>query len=232
MLKKLTIAIIAISTTTLSAQTTISQNRELPHFKAVVVNSGIDLYLSQGNTEQLTVSAADNKIDHIITEVKNETLHIYFEKSNWSLNWNNQSAPKVQLTFKDLETIRANGGSDVYSKERLIFENIDIHANGGSDVKIELNAVAVNVAAAGGSDALLSGTTKYLHATASGGSDVKAKNLTSKYCKVEASGGSDAYVFTDFELQAVASGGSDVHYYGNPQHIKKNSSGGSDVTRR
>jgi Putative auto-transporter adhesin, head GIN domain len=214
------------------SQNTVTENRSISSFNTVKVGSGIDLYLKQNNTEKLTVSAPSDKIEKLITEVKNGVLNIYMERSNWNWNWNNKTSPKVMLSFKDLNAIIANGGSDVYSEGRLLFDNIQIEANGGSDVKLDFTADAVECHTSGGSDAVLSGTTKYFKGEASGGSDLKAKELRSQISKVHSSGGSDVYIWVEGELSAEASGGSDIYYYGNPKSISKHSSGGSDINRR
>jgi hypothetical protein len=214
-----------------SAQDLVTQNRPVGSFSAVVVSSGIDLYLRQGNTTSLKLTAPENKIQRVITEVKDGRLHIYMEKPNWSWNWGAEKSPKVHLVFKDLNEIVANGGSDVFGTERLLFDTIKMAANGGSDLKIDLTAERLYCAATGGSDATITGTAQYLDAHASGGSDLKAKDLRSKYAKVHASGGSDAQVWVESQLDAHASGGSDVYYFGNPQ-VKKHESGGSDVRRK
>ena len=218
----------------LLAQDIVKQNRNISAIKGVRVNSGIDLYLSQGNAEKLEVSAPEDKIDKIITEVKDGILHIYFERSgwNWGINWSGKEGPKARLVFKDLQSIKAGGGSDVYATERLIFDKVVLAAGGGSDLKMDLTAEEVECNASGGSDAILTGSSKYFIADASGGSDIKAKDLRTKFCKVNSSGGSDAHVWVEQELVAHASGGSDVYYYGQPKQVKKSSSGGSDINRR
>jgi Putative auto-transporter adhesin, head GIN domain len=225
-------ALIYFASFALFAQDIITENRKVSNFNAVKVGSGIDLYLKQTNNETLTLKAPSDKIGKIITEVRNGVLNIYVERSNWNWNWGNKTSPKVLLSFKDLNMIVANGGSDVFSDGRLLFDKIHIEANGGSDVKLELTADAVECNTSGGSDAILAGTTKYFKGEASGGSDLKAKDLRSQSSRVNSSGGSDIYIWVESALIANSSGGSDVYYYGNPHSVEKHSSGGSDISRR
>lgn len=226
------IAALLLFNQTVMAQDMVTENRNVSNFSSVKVGSGIDLYLKQNNTEKISVSAPSDKIGRLITEVRSGVLNIYFEKSNWGWNWSNKSSPKVMLSFKDLNSIIASGGSDVFSEGRLLFDKIRIEANGGSDVKLELTADAVDCNASGGSDAVLIGTTKYFNGNASGGSDLKAKDLRSQSSRIQSSGGSDVYIWVEGELVANSSGGSDIYYYGNPKSVQKHSSGGSDITRR
>jgi hypothetical protein len=216
------------------AQDYVTQNRAVSNFKEIHVGSGIDLYLKQGTTEKLVLSAPEDKIDKIITEVKNGVLEIRFERNNWNWNfgWNSKKSPSVKLTFKDINVLKAGGGSDVYSEGRLLFDKIMIDARGGSDVSLDVTADWLDCETSGGSDATLKGSSKYFKGNSSGGSDLKAKDLRTQSCKITSSGGSDAYVWAESELVANASGGSDIYYYGKPKSVKINKSGGSDITRK
>ena len=59
---------------------TQEENRKVTGFDAIHITSGIDLFLSMGNTEKVTVVADDDIIDDIVTEVKNGTLKIYLKR--------------------------------------------------------------------------------------------------------------------------------------------------------
>lgn len=233
-MKKLAIYLLLMASFSGNSQDMVTQNRPVSNFKAIRIGSGIDLYLKQGDTEKLELTAPSDKIGKIVTEVRNGILEIHMERNNWNWNWgwSNKTSPKVRLSFKDLTAIKAGGGSDVYSDGRLLFDNISIDCSGGSDVKLDLTAESVECETSGGSDAILTGSSKYFKATSSGGSDLKAKELRTQFCKVNSSGGSDAYVWAESELLANASGGSDIYYYGSPKNVKINKSGGSDVNRR
>lgn len=230
----LTFAVLLLSRFLVISQDMVTQNRPISNIKEIRVGSGIDLFLKQGNSETLQLSAPSDKIDRIVTEVHNGILEIHLERNNWNWNWgwNNKTSPKARITFKDLEAIKAGGGSDVFSEGRLLFDKITINSGGGSDIKLDLTAESVDCSTSGGSDTILSGSSKYFRASSSGGSDLKAKDLRTQYCKVTSSGGSDAYVWAENELLANASGGSDIYYYGSPKNIKINKSGGSDINRR
>jgi Putative auto-transporter adhesin, head GIN domain len=226
--------VILFSANFMKAQEMVTQKRDVSNFKEIRVGGGIDLYLTQGNTEKLTLTAPSDKINKIITEVKDGVLEIKMERNNWNFSWgwSNKAAPKVKLTFKDIDVLKAGGGSDVYSEGRLLFDNIQIDAGGGSDVFLDITADKVNCSASGGSDATLKGSARFFNGNSSGGSDLKAKELRTQSCKISSSGGSDAYVWAESELMASASGGSDIYYYGKPTNVKVNKSGGSDITRK
>lgn len=220
-----------ISIIEVSAQTT-KENRSITGFKTIRVTSGIDLYIKQGSTESVTVSADKDKQDNIITEIKDGGLNIYVENSKWSwFNWNSKPV-KVYVTIKDITGISATGGSDVYSENKLDLIKLNVSATGGSDIKLEVDADELTCQTTGGSDVFLTGTATVFKATSTGGSDLKATGLKTSYCSVSSTGGSDAYVWAEKEISISATGGSDVYHKGNARVVKSSSTGGSDIHKQ
>ncbi len=210
----------------------IKENRSLSGFKSIRVTSGIDLFIKQGNTEAVVVSAEKDKIDNIVTEIKDGSLSIYVENSKWGwFNWNSKPV-KVYITIKDISGISATGGSDVYSENKLDLIKLNINATGGSDVKLELDADELICHTTGGSDVTLVGTATVFKGSSTGGSDLKATDLRTSFCSISSTGGSDAYVWAEKEISITATGGSDVYHRGNARVVKSSSSGGSDIHRR
>src|SRR5680860_749605 len=87
-----------------------TENRKIQDFNAVKVSTGIDLYLTMGETVEVKVVADDDIIDQLITEVKDGTLHVYMKKSNWG-NWKFNGTRKVYVTVKELTAIGASSVS-------------------------------------------------------------------------------------------------------------------------
>ncbi|RZK21079.1 MAG: DUF2807 domain-containing protein [Flavobacterium sp.] len=203
----------------------------MTNFQDVSVSSGIDLYLSQANTESVKVVAHEDLINDVIVEKSGNSLTIRYKNNiSWGRIVKGQSI-KVYVTCKTLTGITASGGSDVYSQNTLKANTLNIKASGGSDVKLNLVTQNLNLTTSGGSDVELKGTATNLSATASGGSDIDALELLVDYAKVTASGGSDANVNVSKGLEAGASGGSDVNYKGNASVNKTSSSKSGDVKK-
>ena len=217
-----------------SAQKTINdanaEKRNVSGFHAIEVSGGIDLYLSQGN-EAVAVSASSAEYrNKIMTTVENGVLKIWYEwKSSLRIEWGNKKL-KAYVSFKDIDQLRASGGSDVIMDDGIKVAKLEMHISGGSDFSGKINADELNVHASGGSDASVSGTTGRLIIEASGGSDFKGYGLSADICNVEASGGSDVYITVNKELSASASGGSDVYYKGSGL-IRDIKTSGSSIKR-
>jgi hypothetical protein len=205
----------------------LKEDRKLSGFHAIHARLGVDVYISKGSAETVSVEADDNLLSMIKTEVNNGVLEVWHEKS-----FMRTTKMRVYVTVKDLDYIEANGGSDVYSENMLELSKLVCHATGGSDIKLQVSATSLELHLEGGSDALLSGKAATFIAHAEGGSDIKASDLTSGDCEVYASGGSDAHVHAEKNIKIKAKGGSDVYYTGKPQVINTDASGGSDIHPR
>ena len=205
------------------------QTRPITGFHGVSVSSGIDLYLTQKNVEEVFVEADSEDLDKIITNVEDGILKIYIkEKSWWGIGWNKRPR-KVYVSFKTLDKLHASAGSDVYSTSVLKLDNLDIEASSGSDIKIELEANEVHVGSSSGSDISLKGRAKSIRADASSGSDIKAGDFETQKCSAHVSSGADIRVNVTEELDAHASSGGDISYSGNPKLKNINKSSGGDV---
>lgn len=225
---------------TICASTIYAQNteeiRNVSNFKGIRISSGIDLYIKQGNVESVRIMGDKDKLEKVKTEKEGDILRIYTGNSkgwfNFDFDWSNKSPIKAYVTVKNLNSITATGGSDVFSEGKLDLIKLDVKATGGSDVKLDLDADELTCETTGGSDVTLSGTATVFKAMTTGGSDLKAKNLRTNFCSISSTGGSDAHVWAEKEISISATGGSDVYYKGNARVVQSNSSGGSDVHKQ
>ena len=226
------VAVVGINTTAFAGTSDKTEKRNVKNFNGIKVSTGIDLYITMGNAEEVKIVADDDIIDDIVTEVKDGTLHIYLEKNNW-FNWGRfNETRKAYVTVTQLGLIDASSGSDVRSENTLKGDELDIEASSGSDIYLDLIYKNVSLKTSSGSDAKITGKAKYFSASASSGSDIVARDFETEKCQVKASSGSDATVNVSDELVAKASSGADIRYYGNPRSKDTNESSGGDISGR
>ncbi|MBD2752851.1 head GIN domain-containing protein [Spirosoma validum] len=232
-MKALLISVIMLTAGVNSASNDWKKDRAVSGFTGLSVSSGIDVYLTQGNSEKLTLDVKGIDEEEVKSEIKNGVLKLYIDRKGF-MNWNlgRSNYVKAYLTFKQLSNLQASGGADVFGQGTLSFNDLNVDASGGSDIKLTLKANKLNVEASGGADAILEGSARTLNANGSGGADLDARKLTVEVCRANSSGGSDVYVNASQELSMQASGGSDIYYYGSAKVLSKSKSGGSDISRR
>lgn len=208
------------------------QTRQISGFHGISVSSGIDLYLSQKNTEEVVVEANSDDLDKIITKVEAGILKIYVKEKSWlNMNWD-KNPRKVYVSFKTLDKLDASAGSDVNADGVLKLDNLDLDASSGSDVRLELEANELSAESSSGSDITLKGNANVMQTSASSGSDINASELQAKKCTASVSSGADIRIYVIDELDANASSGGDITYYGNPKTKDINESSGGDVSGR
>ena len=202
-------------------------------FNSIKVSDAIDLYISQGSEEAVAISASKEKFkEYIKTEVKNNTLSIFYnEGPGVHVNIGNK-ALKVYVSFKTLEKLHAAGASVVHVSGVIDVPSLLIDLSGASDMKAQVKSNSLSVNLSGASDLKLSGAVTNLNVDASGASELKAFDLTSDVCSIKASGASGIDVTVNKELSAHATGASDINYKGSAIIKEMNSSGSGSINKK
>lgn len=209
-----------------------ADKRNVTGFHAIQISGGIDLYFSQGS-DAVAVSATNTSDrDRIETEVSGGVLKIYMKKDG--LHWNVRGDRKLRayVSCKVLDALEASGGSDVYIKDILKSDRLNMNLSGGSDLKGKVAIGSLSITQSGGSDSYIGGTASKLSVNASGGSDFHGYDLSAEECDVVASGGSDIHITANKGLSVNASGGSDVSYKGSAVIRNQHSSGSSSINHK
>lgn len=197
-----------------------TQDRQVDgDFHIVKGSSGIDVYLTEGSENKIVVEADENLQDIIETVVMDGKLTI-----RTSENIGRSKSKKVHVTFTNLDGIMASSGSDVMSNSVIKSESLNLDASSGADLELEIIANTVYAETSSGADMKISGKASSLSAKASSGSDLNAKELLVVSCNADASSGADITVNVKDRLDAEATSGGDVHYFGNPAAVNNKGS--------
>ncbi|PVD53468.1 hypothetical protein DC498_02805 [Terrimonas sp.] len=199
-------------------------------FSGITVSGAIDLYLSQSDEEVVVVSAAAPEFrDRIVTEVKNGVLEISY--NDRGMKWTRDRKLKAYVSFKTLNKLEASGASDIYANGVIKSSSLKITLSGSSDFKGAVDLQELSLNQSGSSDSQISGRADRVNISVSGASDVKGYDLITEYCEANASGASDIQLTVNKQINAVASGSSDIVYKGSATVSNVKSSGASSVKR-
>ena len=206
----------------------ITEERDVNEpFTAIHASEGLNVYLTQSNSESITVEADENLQELIITEVNNGILKIHTKE-----NIGRSKSKKVWVNFKDITSITSTSGSDVTSTNIVNVAELKLKTTSGSNMKLEVNTSVLDCKSTSGSDLRLSGTTKNLIAEATSGSDIKANNLIAESSEVKATSGADITLNTSKKLTAKATSGGDIKYYGNPETVEKSDNVSGSISKK
>jgi len=205
----------------------ISQDRDIENFTSVSASSGLDVFVKQGDAISLRVDADDNIIDLIITEVKDGKLII-----KTSENIRRAKKKSIYLTLIDIDKLSVSAGCDFVSETVIKSDILKISVSSGADVDLQLDIEKLKCSVSSGADVDLLGKANHFEASASSGSDLVADGLISQSCQVHASSGGDVSVNAQKSINAKATSGGDIHYFGSPAEVNVKSTSGGDINKR
>ena len=200
-----------------------------PHDFTELKNSGsIDVEIIAGNKFDLKVEDDENLLPHLITEVKDGVLHIYYD-SNFSFS---ESNGKVTVEVPSLNKITSSGSGDIKIEGTLKNANeIVITSSGSGDLDGNVDAPSIKLSNSGSGDISLKGQTQNFDCKTMGSGDVKCRNLKSENVIVNVGGSSDVSVFASVSLKVSIAGSGDVTYAGSPSSPDINIAGSGSVKK-
>ncbi|MCT4614332.1 MAG: DUF2807 domain-containing protein [Marinifilaceae bacterium] len=205
----------------------ISQKREISNFENIRASAGLNVYLKQGDKEELSVEADENIIDLIETKVESNTLILSVKN-----RIRKSTKRDIYVTIKNLESLKISSGVDLKSLDYLKLGDISIAVSSGADLDLKLDAKSTNIKVSSGADADIKGSTESLIATTSSGSDLNCMEFESKTVEAKASSGSDIYVYVTESITARASSGADIKYKGAPKEKNIHKSSGGSIRQK
>ncbi len=207
--------------------------RTVEKFTGIEISGAISLYLSQGPTIGVAVSAGDQKYNNRIkTEVKNGILKISVDGGIWNgFNWIDKKI-RAYVTATDLNHFEVSGASYASISGTFTSDDLKMDISGASEVKGMINVNRLNLDISGASVARLSGNVKNALIGASGACKINSYDLNIETCKASSSGASDIKITVTGEINADASGGSNIYYKGPGIGKVLNASAGASIKNR
>lgn len=203
--------------------TAATEERKVSEFAEISVSSAIKLDVNIGPAAAIAVTADDNLLPHVITEVTSDRLKIYVDQG-----YKSKLGVHVQMAAPELKGLRGSGAAKI-KITNASGERFRLGLSGASECKWKGEVDALAMKLDGGSNAAVSGTAGRLEMNCSGAAKVDARELAVKTAKISLSGASNAQVNVSDELNVTASGASTLTYAGEPTVTKK-VSGASHVS--
>ena len=200
----------------------ISDTRQVDDFDRVALSGIGNLYIEQGDENEITIEAEDNIVPKIITRVNGGKLYIEMEHG---FNIIPTEEINYYVTVQNLEQVQVSGAGNVKIYDEMNVDELDVDLSGFGSVDIyEVYGNEVNVTLSGAGDIELSGVVEKQRIKISGAGNYDARDLQSQEADVVVSGLGDTTVWVEDELTVVISGGGNIDYYGNP-HTSRTISG-------
>ncbi len=193
--------------------TMTTEERQVSGFNRVVFSGFGDMEISQGETESLVITADDNLLPLITTQVRAGELEIGLKPGVRMLP---VGTIHYQLVVKDLERLVVSGAGKV-NVAALNTDQLKITNSGASGINLDnLQTSRLEAVLSGTGSITADGTADYLDVNISGAGGFNAADLHSQQAVVHISGLGSATVWVDEQLDASISGAGSINYYGNP----------------
>lgn len=181
-----------------------TENRDLNAFVAVSVEGIADVNIVQGNTQSVKITADDNIIDLVKTEIKDGTLEIYLSSGH---NYKNIDV-SLEIMAKGLNGV-ANKGTGTMKVDNVDSPEFYLNNSGSGDIS-------------------LSGASNGLRIENEGSGRISGFTFLADTCSIETIGSGDVEISCKDELDVQIDGSAKVFYKGNPL-ITKNITGSGNV---
>jgi len=190
-----------------------SQNveKDLGEFSQLKTFDGLSVELVKSDNNKAVVSGVHKDDVEIIN--KKGLLKIRFNRPRTSTVYET----KIMLFYKELNLIDANEGSFIFSDEPVKEIDLEIKAQEGAIIRLEVDAQRVNSRVVSGSIITLSGKAKNQDVVVNSGGIYKAQECITEQTKVTVSAGGSAKIYATEIAKAKVKAGGNITIYGHPK---------------
>ncbi|TPD70627.1 head GIN domain-containing protein [Flavobacterium microcysteis] len=226
---------------------TKTESRTVGSFSKIESKGSPKIILVSGNTNALTVVGDEAALKNLVTEVKGNTLKIYF---NSSKKMNFKGSATITVPFKQLDEVSVSGSGNIKSDaaiksnnfvasvsgsgkidlDKVDAQSASVKVDGSGKIELNLNTGTAKAEINGSGQIELDGKANVFSASIHGSGNIDASDFTSVATDVSISGSGYVKTNTTKDLSANIQGSGSVKYKGDPT-IKKNISGSGKVTK-
>lgn len=193
-----------------------TETRQVSGFSIIEFNYPADITIQQGTEESLSITADDNLIPQISTEVNGGTLTIRNDEPSWNRRVNASKTVEIQITVTDLSQLRVRTAGSVRA-EGLEGDQLEIHLDGAGSIELlDLQVSSLSLDMNGAGSVTATGTADELKAEIDGLGSLNAAGLSTQIAEVHISGLGSADLRVAQELTVEIDGAGSVNYHGSP----------------
>jgi len=204
-----------------------TEDRSTDSFDRLKVSSGIDVFITQGDTESIKVIADENLLQYISTEIYDNTLTV---ESRARIR--NAKSKEVHLVYKTLRKIDISSAGNVEGTNRMKTDELDLDLSSAGDLTLDVEVSRINLDISSAGDAKLSGTVDELDADLSSAGDLNAYDLLARKARVSTSSAGSAKISASEEVDLNASSAGDIYYKGDPKTTSINRSSAGSIIKK
>lgn len=202
------------------------ENRSAETFDMIDVEGNFKVYYTQEGPAQIMVTADNNLLEYILTEVVDGELQIK------TMDRLRSDQLRLDISCLDIKQIKTSAGARLFGENAISTPELTLHSSSGSRIELEAIVEQLIVSLSSGSHVNLKGEASSAEYSASAGSQLEAFDMESQKVSASGSSGSRLNVNATDELSVKGSSGSSIYYEGTPVINELNLSSGAAIHQR
>jgi len=189
----------------------ITEERTVSLFHSVTFSSMGHLIIKEGPAGKIVITADDNIMPSIQTEVQKSILVININKIV-------TEATKIEIiiTMQNINDLNVNGSGKIDVQKKIVQDSIKMKVSGSGNILADIDTKFVNAAIVGSGSIDLSGKTVKLEVDLGGSGLLNTLTLTSDEANISIGGTAVCKVLVNNTLNINLTGGT-VQYKGTPK---------------
>ncbi len=204
------------------------ETRDISGFTGVLVSSGIDVILSEGDNFEVRVVADENLMEVIETSLNGKMLEVGTDR----VSIRNAKSKKVYVTLPKLSALKISSAGNCKGQNLFHCDHLELGISSAGDLSLEVEASRIDLGISSSGDARLAGKSDVFNASLSSAGDLHAFDLVAGQVKVDVSSAGDARVYATDEISMSASSAGNIHYKGDARVIKSSKSSAGDIVKK
>ena len=213
-------------------------------FDQIDNSTSCNIIYRKADTASILITAEQNILDHIVTEVCNHKLEIRIRPLGIILDYSKR--PEITVTSPSLNEVNLSGSGSL-SADEMSGTSVSARVSGSGNIEVNrINCTDLSAMVSGSGDIALkvaectysdistsgSGTISVTgqcdkeNARISGSGKIDGRNFLTNSATMSISGSGNIYGNVKDYLKATISGSGDIYLYGNPQIDQKRSGSG------
>lgn len=205
--------------------TVASRTVSVGEFDEIEVSGAFEIFIRQSNSCGLEIELDENLFQYLDIDDGGGELDISSDRTI-----RKAEARNLYITVRDLEKIQINGANELETRGGIRGKNLEVEANGASEMRLEFYGERLRIKANGGSELRFKGEVDDLEIEVNGASEIESLEMLALRADVDVSGAAEVKLWVEDQLDVSANGASEVEYRGNPK-ISKNTYGASSVNQ-
>ena len=207
------------------------ETREVSSFTSLASQGSMNVQISYGNSNSVTVEADENLLPYIETKVEDGRLMI---RSKKNVNLKSKSKMNVYVSMTKINSLKLSGSGNISGDGAFTNDSkTDMAVSGSGNLTLTFDKFKdLDLAIAGSGNIDLKGNaTNSISAQISGSGNIDCSNINSNDVDAKISGSGNVKVYASNSIDAKISGSGNVFYKGNAPKITSKVAGSGKVLK-